>query len=907
MPDWKQYVRKNLRASNLRPEREAEIVDDLAQQLEEAYGDALKRGLTESEAETVARQHISDWKALAHDLQNSPRLAVPLAQNLGNRLEDAAADGRRWAAWFAGVSHDLLYSVRLIRKNPGFTAIAVLTLALGIGANVTIFSWINAILLNPVPGASDPGRLVEVITLSKTESYTSMSYPDFKDFREQANLLDGIAVHEMRGAAINGPNGAERIWVELVSDNFFDVLGVRPILGRSFSIAEGRAAVPVVAISEGLWRNRLAADPDIIGKTIDLNRTSFTVIGVMPGEFLSGYTGLAMDVWAPVQMMETFIPGENTLDRRGAHWLNTLARLKPGVTPAQAAAQLSAIATQIERRENGSGEIRLGAFPLWRSPRGAQAILGPVLLVLMGVVGVILLITCANIANLLLSRAVVRRREFAVRLSIGCSRMRLLRQLVTETLVLVALSAAAALVAQRWTAGLLLLFIPPSDLPIALVTNLDLRILGFTAAVALASAVFFGILPAWQASRTDLVVTLKSDRIQGSVRQPWLRNAIVVSQLALSLPLLISASLFIRSLQNAELFDPGFRTDNMLLASVDLLSAGYDQARGSQTVDRILTEIRALPGVESASYARRVPLAIGGGSSSTSLDAEGFEPPKGSSAWSYLNWVGPGYFRTMGIPVVQGREFEVSDRPENPEGLVVNQTFAERYWPGEDPIGKRIRFSQAWYPVIGVVGDSKFRRLNEPFSPFVYLSTAWNYRPDVIFHIRVSSDPMSLARPVRAIVHQVDPELPVFDVVTLKENITAASFQQKLAASLLGVFGGMALLLASVGLYGTMAYSVARRTHEMGVRMALGASRRAISRLVVTNALRITAVGIVAGTALAVVATRLISKLLFGVQPTDPASFGGVILLMAVIAVVASVIPARRAARLDPMAALRDE
>ena len=908
MFDWKTYVRQNLSLNGVRPEGEAEIVDELAQQLEEAYREAQAHGLSDTEAETAARKHILDWKALSRDLQTSRRLASPALKKLDDRLGDATPSESRGAWLFAGLFRDVLFALRMVRKNPGFTAIAVLTLALGIAANTTIFSWLNAILLQPLPGTADPQRLVEVITLSKTESYTSMSYPDYSDFREQTTTLEGIVVHDMQAAALARHNdAAERIWVELASDNFFEVLGVKPILGRGFLPAEGRSPVPVVVISERLWRNRLGADRGLVGAMIEINRTPFTVVGVVPKEFISGYTGLAIDAWVPVQMSEKFIAGPNRIGMRGNHWLNTLARLRRGVSPAQAASELTTIAGGIQRARGDAVDSRMGVFPLWKSPRGAQSMLGPVLLVLMGVAAVILLITCANVAHLLLARATARRREFAVRMSIGCSRIRLVRQLVTETLVLVSGAAAAAAAAQMWTSGLLAWFLPPNDLPVALSSHMDVRIMAFTAALALASALLFGVAPVLQASNTDLTGTLKSDSVQGGIGRTWMRKVLLVAQLALSLLLLISASLFLRSLQNARSFDPGFKTDNLLLTSLDLFSAGYDRQRGSQALESILTQVRALPGVQAASIARRVPLSLAGGSSSTTLTPDGFQPAKGREAWAFLSWVGPEYFRTMRIPVLRGREFSTADRADRPETLVVNQTFAERYWPRQDPIGKGIGIGGKSHPVTAVVADSKFRSLNEPASPFVYLSTTWNYRPDVTLHLRTSADPMILAEPVRAIVRQVDRNIPLFGVLTLKDSIASASLQQKLPASLLTAFGALALLLASVGLYGAMAYSVSRRTRELGIRMALGATRGEIARLILGSALRITAAGIVIGTPLAAGTARLFSSLLFGVGPTDPGLFAAVIVLLGTIALIASYAPARRAARLDPLQALHYE
>jgi len=905
MPDWTAYVRTHLRAKGLRPDAERDVVEDLAGQLEEAYQDARRRGLTEADPEAAACAHIADWQALSNDLAQSRRLAAPVLDRMERHLGDQATSGSRPAALLAGLLQDVRFALRMIRRAPGFTAVAVLTLALGIGANTTIFSWVNAVLLTPLPGADARG-LVDVSAQSKTESYTSMSYPDFLDLRAETATLKGLAVHHLQAASLNTPDGANRVWVELVSDNFFDVLGVA-VTGRAFRPDEGRTPVPVVVISERLWRGRFAANPDMIGAAIDVNGTPFTVVGIAPGTFASGYTGLALDVWMPVPMADRVMAGASRTAMRENHWLDAFARLKVGATPGQASAELTALTEQLATAQGAASDIRVDVVPLWRSPRGAQSVLGPVLMVLMSVVAIVLLIACANLANLLLSRASARRREFALRLSLGCGRRRLIRQLLTEAFVLVSIAAAAAVVAQIWTAGLLTSFVPPNDLPIQLVPHLDARVVLFASAAALASALIFGLAPALQAGRTDLAAALKSDGAHTGARRSWLRSTLVVSQVAFSLLLLVSAALFLRSLDNARHFDTGFKTDHMLLASLDLFSAGYDPARGTQALDRMLTEIRALPGVQSASLARRVPLGITTGSSSSTLEPEGYVASKDDQAWSFFNWVGSDYFRTMGIPIEAGREFTVGDRPDQPEVLVVNHTFAARYWPGQDPIGKRIRFTEQWYTVVGVVADSKYRRLNEPAAPFVYRGTTWSYRPDVVLHVRTTTDPGVLAEPVRAVVRGVDPKLPVFGVMTLEEHVRSASFQQRLAASLLSAFGALALVLASVGLYATMSYSVSRRTRELGARLAMGATRADIMRLVLRDAWRVTAIGVAIGLALSVGAAQLFSSLLVGVGPVDPATFAGVAILLSVIATLASYVPARRAAALDPLKALRYE
>jgi len=905
MPDWRAYVREQLPLAGARPAHEADIVDDLASQLEEAYREALALGATAADAEAAAKAHVTDWAALARKVAKSARIGGTKADRLEHHVGEAAARGGRLARVAAGVLADARFALRLARGNPAFTAVAVLTLALGIGANTTIFSWIDAILLNPLPGA-DPARIVDVGLETKTSSYTAMSYPDYLDLRAAAHTLDGLIVHDAQAGALAGPGGADRIWVEMVSDNFFDVLHVTPAAGRGFEAAEGRAAIPVVMLSERIARARFGDAAHALGQTVDINGKPLTVIGVAPSAFASGYTALAMDAWIPVPLAGIVQAGANRTAVRNNYWLDSLARLAPGVTPDQASADLTAIATRIALAQGARPDGRMTLVPLWRSPRNAQSVLGPVLLVLMAMVAVVLLIACANVANLLLSRAAVRQREFALRLSLGCGRGRLIRQLLTESFLLVAVAGSAALITQFWTGGLLVSFIPPTEFPISLTTHVDAGAAAFTATIALASAVLFGLAPALQAGRTDLTSALKPG-IRASGWRSRLRSTLVVAQVAFSLVLLISAGLFVRSLQHVRLIDTGFRSDHLLLASVDLFAAGYDRPRGSVALDRMLMDIRALPGVESASVARRVPLGISTSSSSSDVEPEGYVAPTDRPAWSYLNWVGPDYFRTMGIPVVAGHEYTVADRADQPEEFVVNRAFVKRYWPGQNAIGKRIRYGKDWFVVRGVVADSKYRRLNEPASPFVYFSTTWNYRPDVVFHVRTVADPVALADAVRHAIQRTDPRLAVFGVTTFDAHIEAASFQQRLAATLLSAFGALAVLLASMGLYATIAYAVSRRTREIGARLALGATRRDITRLVLSQAFRQTAAGLGIGLVLAAALAQLFASLLVGITPADPVTLGGVTLLLAFVAFAASYVPARRAARLDPLEALRYE
>jgi predicted permease len=901
-------VHARLVTGGLGPGREQDIVDELAGQLDEAYREAIGRGLSEADAEAVALAHVPDWTSLSKQVIASKRLADGTLDRVERQMLDAGAAGSAPAGFLGSLIQDVRYALRMAGRAPFFTAVAVLTLALGIGANATIFSWINAFLLDPLPGADGRG-LVDVREQSKNGRVTAMSYPDFMDLRASTPAAKDLFVHDIQAGSLAHASGAERIWIELVSDNFFDALRVSMAAGRGFEPHEGREPIPVVVIAERLARARFGTAADAVDKSVVINHIPFTVVGVTTERFASGYSGLVMDAWLPIQMSPTIVPGASRVAMRNNGWLDSIARIDPSMPLEQASVQLTEARNRLARDHGVAGDSVMTVTPFWRSQSGAQSVLSPVLLVLMGTVTIVLLIACANIANLLLSRAAARSREFALRLSLGCGRGRLIRQLLTESLVLVFFAAIAAAVIQVWTGGVLLQLLPPNNMPVGLTTPLlNGRVLAFTAAVAFLSAVIFGLAPAWQAGRTDLVTNLKVDtsRLAGG-RRSWLRNALVVSQMAFALLLLTSAGLFIRSLGQAKTFDVGFQADGVLIASLDLFSAGYDRQRGTELLAQVLDDVRALPGVEAASLSRRVPLGISTGSSSSTIEVEGYVPPKDDDVMGFFGWVAADYFRVMQIPVLAGREFSSADRADLPETVLVNRAFVDRYWPGQNAIGRRVRIGGDWLTVSGVVGNSKHRRLTERAEPFVYFSTAWRFRPDVVLHLKAQGDPERFAEPLRAIVRRADPTLPLFNVMKLNDHVKAASFQQQVSASLLSVFGALALLLASIGLYASMAYSVSRRTREMGARLALGAAPKDITRLVLGHAARLISIGVAIGLGLAFVAAQLMSSLLFGIQPLDLATFVGVTVVLTVIAMTASYLPARRAAHLDPLQALRQE
>jgi predicted permease len=813
---------------------------------------------------------------------------------------------------------DLRYGVRVLRKAPGFTAVALVSLALGIGVNTAIFSLVNAVLIRPVPVVREQGRIVWLRAPS--------SYPDYQDYREQSRSFEGMAAasggREFSLAREGGE--PELIRGELVTANYFDVLGVGASRGRTFVEDEGRAPSQVVVLGHDLWRTHFGSDASIVGRQISLNGLGFTVVGVAPANFTGTEAGLARALWVPLSMEPVINPRvaasssdarePDVLHSRQNHWLAVLARLKPNVGREQASAELAAVA----RRVAESGGERVGEETLRRAqllqmsggmdPGDREEAL-PIAWLVMGVVALVLMIACANIAGLLVARAAVRRRETAVRQALGATRARLVRQWLTESVLLGVAGGALGLLLALWANDLMVSYAGGTPLA-SLDLRLDYRVLAFTLLVSVATGVVFGLAPALQASRLDIVTALKTEDAlaRSGSRRSRLRAAFVTAQVTLSVVLLVCAGLFIRSLQNAHTIDPGFRVERALTVTVDLGLLRYREADGGRFYRELLSRVESQPGVERASLVRYTQL--GYSFAQGQVVAEGGKASAGDALSTGFNVVGPRYFETMGTRLVRGRDFTEADREGAPQVAVVNETLAAMLWPGQDPLGKRLSFDGPEGPfaeVVGVARDGKYRSLSDRPRPYLYRPLFQSYMPRMTLVVRTSGEPAALAGSVRAALRALDPNLPVAEVRTLEEQFDLSLLPARVAAYTLGGFGLLALLLAGMGVYGVVSYSVAQRTREIGVRVALGARGADVLRLVLGEGLSVVGVGLLLGLALAAAAARLFAGFLYGVGAADPVTFVGVPALLGAIALAAGYLPARRATKVDPMVALRHE
>jgi predicted permease len=839
-------------------------------------------------------------------------------------LLDAFAEWRRQPRERNGDSvvltilQDLRYAFRSLYVKPGFAVVAILMLALGIGANVTIFSWVNAVLLNPLPGTTRSYELVQLSYLLRNETLPSFSYPDYRDIRDQTKLLQSVAGRDGLAVGVVVDREAERAWTEIVTGNFFDVLGVGATIGRTFTPADDVPGAPAVAVmSHDYWSRRFKADPQVVGRQLRINAQPFTIVGVASPGFQGGESGLSLDLWVPTGAQALVMPGGNRLEVRGSRWLTLLARLTPGTTIDQARAELDSIIDGMRTAFASQSRYidhRAAVFPLDLSPTGGVSVLRPVLLILMAVAVVVLLIACANLAGLLLARATARQREIAIRLSMGAGRWRIVQQLLVEGVVLAVLGTAGALIALQWTTGLLIGFAPPSELPIQLNVTVDARVLWFAAAIAVSTVVLFAVAPAMLAAPAHLATTLRD---AGGGAQMFgrhrLRRALVATQVALSIALLVGAGLCIRSLEAATRITPGFQANGIVVGWLDLFSAGYTAEDGRALYARLLERVRALPAVESVSLSRRIPLGFMGGSY-TDVTVEGHEARSDDPQGVGLNYVGPDYAATMQMPLVAGRDVSVDDVADRPRVAIVSEAMARAYWDGRDPIGGRFIFGRPrpdqapqWITVVGVAKDIKHRSLNEPPLPYVFVPILQFYASTSVLHVRTQAGLETISPDLQRAMRELDPRVPFYSVSHLSDHTRAATFQQKLAGDLLVVFGALALLLAGVGSYGVLSYLVGLRRREIGIRLAVGATRRDVFRLIAGSGARLIGAGLIAGLLLSVGVGIGLRSLLIGISATDPVTYAVVLAILGGVASAACLLPARRAALLDPVRTLREE
>ncbi|HEX6164212.1 MAG TPA: ABC transporter permease [Vicinamibacterales bacterium] len=807
---------------------------------------------------------------------------------------------------------DLRYSFRSLLKNPGLTLAAILSLGLGIGANTTIFTWVQAVLFRPIPLAADPGSIRIAAMENREGSSRSWSYPNFRDFRDRATLMDVVAQDDQTfNFAVD--ETADRTWGGLVSGNFFEVMGLRPAAGRFFTAQDDvtPGAHPVVVISYAYWQQRFAGSPAAIGKQVTINNTPMTIIGVAPEGFIGAFLGIASTAWVPMAMQREMMGG-NRLEQRGNGWFQTLVRLKPGVSQQQAQAEATSIMSQLEQeyRDFNDGR-RLRIVQTWEAPFGAATVLTPVLGVLTVLVALVLVIACANVANLLLSKAVSRRREVAVRLSLGASRIRLIRQLLTESLVLAALAGISGVVIAYWSMDVIMAFVPPIDMPFDLGLRMDATTLVFAAIVSLVTGVVFGLAPALQASGSQTINALKEEGRSGSGGRTSgrLRNALVVAQVAVCMVLLVGATLFLRSFIAAQSLSPGFEPNGVVTASMDMFQSGYTGDRLRDFRRRATESLSSLPGVTSVAFGSRLPLGIGG-TNSMGVAIDGYAPRENEEVVITYTTVGPGYFGTMAVPVRQGREYTDQDTPEAPNVLVINEAMARRYWPQGNALGSRVRMGKDVAEVVGIVADTKYSSINERPLPQLFLNMNRFQGSTLRVFVRGTGNTSGLVGDVRNAIRAIDPALPLYDARTMNEHMQVAVFAQRMAANLLGAMGALALLLASIGLYGVMAYAVTQRTQEMGIRLALGASPGSLLNMIVGQGMKLTTIGLVIGLALSLAAFGSIGAvrtLLPGISPLDPITFVAVPIVLGLIALLASWIPGRRAGKVDPLVALRYE
>jgi predicted permease len=893
MPDFKDEIRARLAALSLSPTREAEIVEELSQHCEDQYEQALSRGATEEEARQAVLLEINEANVLAGELKRVERRVPqnPVVMGTEGRIN-----------MLRDLGQDLRYGLRMLVKNPGFTIVAVIALALGIGANSAIFSVVNTVLLRPLP-YKNPDALVMI-----WEEASHLGFPrntpspaNFIDWRTQNTVFEGMAAMAEKSFNLTGVGEPERLDGRRVSANLFSLLGVDAQLGRTLGPEEDKPGTRVVVLSYGLWQRRFGSDPGIIGRPLTLSGESYTVVGVMPRSFQ--FPTREDQLWVPIAF-----PAEEA-SQRGNHYLEVVGRIKPGVSLKQAQAEMDTIAARLAQ-QYPDYNVRIGnvVTPLHEQVVGD---IRPALLVLLGAVGFVLLISCANVANLLLARAAVRQKEIALRLALGASRSRLTRQFLAESVLLAALGGGVGLVLSLVGINILKAFIP-ENISQAQAINVDGKVLLFTVLVSLVTGLIFGLAPATQASNFNVNDTLKEggrDSASGT-RGNRIRSLLVISEVAVSFILLIGAGLLINSFFHLRNLDPGYRADHLLTMKVALPETKYpDKERRAPFYAELLRRVRSLPGVQSAAVASNLPLTYNGDSMPIGVEGRP-DPPPDQRPDVILRVVSPGYFSTMGIPLVAGRDFTEQDKGDAVRAVVVSEKTARHFWPGQDPIGKRLKpgsttSDSPWREVVGIVKDVRQNDfVAEPkMQMYMAYEQVGSFAPNALV-VRTNVEPLSLGASVRRTVWEVDKDQPVSDIRSMDEIVSVAVARQRFSMLLLGVFAALALVLAAVGIYGVMSYSVAQRTREIGIRIALGATKSDVLKLAVGHGLRLVLIGVAIGLASALILTRVMSSLLFGISATDPTTFAAISLVLISVALVASYIPALRATKVDPMVAL---
>lgn len=908
MPEWKIEVRKHLLGLHLRPEREAEIVEELSDHLQQRYEEQRARGADDAEAFGEVMGEI-DWRDVVPELQISE-----------NTRPDRVPDGAALSGhFFEDLRKDLRFALRMLRKSPGFTAVAVLTLALGIGANTALFTVVDSLILNPLP--VEKISTLAAVNSTQTEKTAqsgdlqAISYLNLKDIRERTHAFRSLAGHSYPMAVtMTDKEQPHRIFAEIVTANYFETLGLHPFLGRFFLPSEDTTpgAAPVAVLGYTAWQSRFGGDPNIFGRTIRLNETPFTIIGVGPKGFKGVYAVFGPDLWVPSMMAERILPAEqrNALGDRGLPLLTGIGRLEPGDTLAQAQAEMKIAGAALEKEDPSVNQGKvLRVTPLIEAAYGPErqpVVFGGFLL--MAIVAVVLLIACSNVANLLLARASVRRREIAVRMALGAGRPRLIRQLLTES-VLLGLSSGVLGFLFGYGGCRILESLRPAEYAQNLADlRLNAPVFVFAFAVAILTGLIFGIVPALRFSRVSVSEVLKEETRSagGSRSRVSLANALLAGQVAVSLVLLVVASLFLRSIEREYVIDPGFQTKHLALFMLYPGQAGYDRVRTEQFYKQTLDRIGRVPGVAALSWASHLPLW---GRKETGIAMEGQEARKKSEAISaVVDTVDLNYFSTMGIPLIEGRDFSENDRDISMPVAIINEGMAAKYWPRQSPLGKRFQLPQgkSFLQVVGVVKTTNYQTLGEPPQSCIYIPLRQNYADSMILYLRSERDPSTILPSVQEELHSLDPALPVEDIRTGTKIIDQALWWSKIGVGLLGVFGFLALGLASVGLYGIMAYSVNQRRREIGVRMALGAGQGNVSLLVLRQGMTVVGSGVVVGMVLSLSLGRVLSRFLYGVSGSDPLSLGGASLGLLAVAFVACYLPARSASRVDPLAALRE-